>query len=104
MTNIVFTNNEEVGWNKLLAIQKEMNDMGVETIRKVKSKRSFMDFKNGIRWQVIDPCESARGYKYFQCYVDVKNTTLLQWQRVILPTYCGSWEDKRLNIRYFNYD
>lgn len=104
MTNIIFTSNEEIGWNKILDIEKEMNAIGIETIRKFKSSRSFVDFKNGARWQVVNPCESARGYRYFKCYVDVKNTTLLQWQRVILPIYCGSWEDKNLNIQYFNYD
>jgi hypothetical protein len=100
---IVFSNDLDVGSNKLLEIEKEKNSLGIITTH----KRIFNDgwmpseiiFDDGEEWIIVRPLDTARAYRWRKAWVDVK-VSIEQWHNLIIPT--GSlyqWEKEK----YFNY-
>ena len=99
--DIIYTNSEEIGRQKLLEIEKENNYKGIKT----KSKRfsraeNVIEFDNGDVWKVIRPYDMSRGQKWNKAYVDARNTTISMLYNLILPGGLGAGLD---NITYFNW-
>jgi hypothetical protein len=100
---IIFTNNQEVGYKKLLEIEKEKNALGIVTTRKRMIKEgcvpSEICFSDGEEWIVVRPLDTCRGYRWRKAWVDVK-VSIEQLQNLIIPI--GSlyqWEKEK----YFNW-
>lgn len=100
---IIFSNDLDVGSNKLLEIEKEKNALGIITTHKRIFKDGWMPreirFSDGEEWIVIKPIDTCRGYRWRKAWVDVK-VSVEQLQNLILPI--GSlyqWEKEK----YFNW-
>ena len=98
---IIYTNNIEVGINKLLEIENEKNESGIETVLKGISKSDYIHseiiFSDGEEWITVNPNAGARGYRWRKAWIDANNTTISQLYSNIIP--CGSgykWEDYKL--------
>lgn len=98
---IIYTSDMDVGINKLLEIEKDKNESGIETVFKGISKscyiRSEIRFSDGEEWITVNPNAGARGYRWRKAWIDANNTTISQLYSNIVP--CGSgykWEDYKL--------
>lgn len=65
---IIYTSDIEIGINKLLEIENEKNESGIETVFKRISKsayiRSEIRFGDGEEWIIVNPNNGARGYRW----------------------------------------
>ena len=98
---IIYTSDIEVGINKLLEIENEKNESGIETVFKRISKsdyiRSEIRFSDGEEWIIVNPNNGARGYRWRKAWVDASNTTISQLYLYIVPYGDGyQWEDYKL--------
>jgi hypothetical protein len=98
---IVYTNNIDVGINKLLEIENEKNEYGIETVFKRISEsnynRSEIRFSDGEEWIIVAPYPGARGYRWRKAWIDASNTTISQLYLNIVPYGSGyQWEDYKL--------
>lgn len=98
---IVYTNNIDVGINKLLEIENEKNEYGIETVFKRISEsnynRSEIRFSDGEEWIIVAPYPGARGYRWRKAWIDASNTTISQLHLNIIPYGSGyQWEDYKL--------
>lgn len=98
---IVYTNNIDVGINKLLEIENEKNEYGIETVFKRISEsnynRSEIRFSDGEEWIIVVPYPGARGYRWRKAWIDAGNTTISQLYLNIVPYGSGyQWEDYKL--------
>ena len=87
---IIYTSDMDVGINKLLEIEKDKNESGIETVFKGISKSCE-------EWITVNPNAGARGYRWRKAWIDANNTTISQLYSNIVP--CGSdyqWEDYKL--------
>lgn len=89
---IIYTSDMDVGINKLLEIEKDKNESGIETVFKGISKscyiRSEIRFSDGEEWITVNPNAGARGYRWRKAWIDANNTTISQLYSNIVP--CGS--------------
>ena len=98
---IIYTNNVEVGRQKLLEIDKENNDKGIKTeIKRFSGIENVIGFENGDMWRIIRPNDSSRGYRWNKAYVDASDTTISMLYNFILPSGLGARLD---DITYFNW-
>lgn len=71
---IIYTSDIEVGINKLLEIENEKNESGIETVFKRISKSTYISseirFSDGEEWIIINPNAGARGYRWWS-YVKI---------------------------------
>lgn len=100
---IIYTNNANVGINKLLEIENDKNKSGIKTIFKriFKKSPSFIDseirFDDGEEWTIVNPNAGARGYRWRKAWVDGNNTTVSQLYSNIIPYGDGyRWEEHRI--------
>lgn len=98
---IIYTSDIEVGINKLLEIEKEKNESGIETVFKRISKsnyiRSEIRFRDGEEWIIVNPNAGARGFRWRKAWIDASNTTISQLYLSIVPYGSGyQWEDYKL--------
>lgn len=94
---IIYTSDLNIGREKLLEIEKEKCDKSIYV-----ASKSFneIDFSDGEEWKIVNPIDTARGYRWRKAWIDAKNTTISALHQLILP--CGSlyqWEKER----YFNW-
>lgn len=98
---IIYTSDINIGREKLLEIEKEKYDEGISVTRKVLGKLfSEIDFSDGEEWKIVNPIDTARGYRWRKAWIDAKNTSIAALHQIILP--CGSlyqWEKEK----YFNW-
>lgn len=102
---IIYTNDLEIGKQKLLEIEEEKNTSGITTLTKRLFKEDYgfpneIRFSDGEEWVIAKPNDGARGYRWRKAWVDVK-TSIEMLQNVILP--CGAlyqWEKEK----YFNWN
>jgi hypothetical protein len=95
---IIYTNDIEIGINKLLEIEKEKNLLGIKTTTKRMSGKYFIApseirFDDGEEWIIVKPVDGARGYRWRKAWVDVK-TSIEMLECLILP--CGSYINGRM--------
>ena len=98
---IIFTNDLEVGHEKLLEIENEKNLLGVTAIAKRMNEYTPKEirFSDGEEWIVVKPIDTCRGYRWRKAWVDVK-VSIEQLHNLIIPI--GSlyqWEKEK----YFNW-
>lgn len=98
---IVYTNNIEVGINKLLEIENEKNEYMIETVFKRISEsnygRSEIRFRDGEEWIVVKPNVGARGYRWRKAWVDANNVTISQLFLNVIPYGDGyKWEEYKI--------
>lgn len=98
---IIYTNDLEIGRQKLTEIEKDKGSYGIYTIRKSRSQyNNETIFDDGEEWIIVRPNSGARGYRWRKAWIDVK-TSYEQITTCVLP--CGDWyrwEDPK----YFNWD
>ena len=98
---IIYTSDINIGREKLLEIEKEKYYEGISVTRKVLSRLfSEIDFSDGEEWKIVNPIDTARGYRWRKAWVDTKNTSIAALYQLILP--CGSlyqWKKEK----YFNW-
>lgn len=72
---IVYTSDIDVGINKLLEIENEKNEYGIETVFKRISEsnynRSEIRFSDGEEWIIVAPYPGARGYLWRKAWIDL---------------------------------
>lgn len=98
---IVYTSNIGVGINKLLEIENDKNESGIETVYKRISKSAYIcseiRFSDGEEWIIVAPYPGARGYRWRKAWIDASNTTISQLYLNIVPYGNGyQWEDYKL--------
>lgn len=98
---IIYTSDIEIGINKLLEIENEKNESGIETVFKHISKSTYISseirFSDGEEWIIINPNAGARGYRWRKAWVDANNTTIYQLYLNIVTYGSGyQWEDYKL--------
>lgn len=98
---IIYTSDIEIGINKLLEIENEKNESGIEIVFKRISKsayiRSEIRFSDGEEWIIVNPNAGARGYRWRKAFVDANNTSVSQLFLNIIP--CGDgymWEEYKV--------
>lgn len=98
---IVYTSDLNIGREKLLEIEKEKLEQGIYITRKALGRLfSEIDFSDGEEWKMVNPIDTARGYRWRKAWIDAKNTSISALQQLILP--CCSlykWEKEK----YFNW-
>jgi hypothetical protein len=100
---IIFTNDLDVGGNKLIEIERDKNSLGITTtykrIRKDGWIPSEIRFSDGEEWVIVMPLDTCRGYRWRKAWVDVK-VSIEQLQNLIIPIGClYQWEKEK----YFNW-
>lgn len=102
---IVYTNNFELGKEKLLEIEKEKNDLGITTVVKRLLHYDYgypneIRFSDGEEWVAVKPNNGARGYRWRKAWIDVK-TSYEQLVTCVLPYGdMYKWEEEK----YFNWE
>lgn len=94
---IIYSSDLNVGREKLLEIEIEKRDRDIFV---TKSSLNEIDFSDGEEWKIVNPIDTARGYRWRKAWVDAKNTSIAVLHQIILP--CGSlyqWEKEK----YFNW-
>lgn len=99
---IIYTNDANVGINKLLEIENDKNKSEIKTIfKRIFKSSSFIDseirFDDGEEWTIVNTNAGARGYRWRKAWVDANNTTFSQLYSNIIPYGDGyKWEEYRL--------
>ena len=100
---IIYTNDLQIGKNKLYEIKGEKADSGIGIKEEYISSR-FEDnriyFEDDELWTIVSPSDRARGYKWSRAYVDATNTTIAALELVIKPA--GHLHGTK-DIKYFNW-
>lgn len=104
MKCIVYTSNIKIGQEKLAEIERDKIKLGIPVISKRMSSKCInyneIRFDDGEEWIIVNPNDSARGYRWRKAYVDASNTTIAQLRNNVIPY--GSlyqWEKEK----YFNW-
>lgn len=100
---IIYTSDIKIGQEKLAEIEKEKADLGISIASKKSSDKytnqNEIRFDDGEEWIIINPNNSARGYRWRRAWVDATNTSVAQLLNFILPYGClYQWEKEK----YFN--
>lgn len=71
MRGLIFASTWERGIGVLKAIIKIKSHCNVNCIRTVKTKqKTYAEFDDGSRWDVVGCSDHIRGRKWHECYVD----------------------------------
>lgn len=98
---IIYTNDLEVGRQKLTEIEKDKGSHGIYTIRKSRSQyNNETIFDDGEEWIIVKPNSGARGYRWRKAWIDVK-ISYEQLVTCVLPYGdMYKWEEEK----YFNWE
>ncbi len=98
---IIYTNDLEIGRQKLNEIEIDKGSRGICAIRKNRSQyHNETVFDDGEEWIIVKPNSGARGYRWRKAWIDVKTSHEQLVTRVLPYGDMYKWQ----NEMYFNWN